>query len=261
MNRFYKIFSIFTLLLLSSTVYGQIPISDEGTITVDCDGGPLILTDSNADGGNYAAGESYTITFCPDGGNAVFFLIDAETEGDIWDVLAGDNISVYDGDDASAPLLGSFSSSTAGPVIYYAATIENPTGCLTIVFNSSASSDGGAGWTSQINCGNQWQPFEIELTTAESTLDEGNYIDICQGEEVMFTANGIFPYADGSGYNQTNDNCYWEWDLGDGTELEGFGLTEVSNTYFEEYFIVNKIHSMNPDELFFPILQFPKQWE
>ncbi len=233
-------FTRVSFLILFTLVWGNfytqtIPISQGGTVDVTCGGAPIIFTDSDASGGNYAAGEDYTITFCPDGGNAVFFLIDAMTAGDTWDVGAGDYITIYDGDNTSANILGSISTATDGPVMYYAATVENPSGCLTIQFNSSATSSGGAGWTSQINCGNQWQPFSIELETSPTAMDDQNYTDICQGDSVHFSANGIFPYSDGSGYNQDNNNCYWEWDLGDGTELEGFGLTEVDNSYTDQF--------------------------
>jgi len=246
MNSFFKLSFILVLALANVKTYAQpVPISQEGTVTVTCGGDPVIFTDSN-ETGNYAAGESYTITFCPDGGNAVFFLIDSETQGDIWDVAAGDVITIYDGDTENSPILGTFNTSIAGPVIYYAATVENLTGCLTINFTSSEISNTGAGWTSQINCGNQWQPFSIELETEPTEMIEGNYIDICQGETVNFTANGVFPYSDGSGYEQNNDNCYFEWDLGDGTELEGFGLTEVSNSYSDEFGFPIKITVTDP---------------
>jgi gliding motility-associated-like protein len=71
----------------------------------------------------------------------------------------------------------------------------------------------------------------MEFESAPSEVDELGYIDICQGETVTITADGVFPYSIGTGYNQTNENSFFEWDLGDGTELSGYGLTTVTNTY------------------------------
>ncbi len=211
-------------------------ISDGGTVTIECGGDLVVLTDSGGSAGGYGPGESFSITICPDGGNAVSFIVDTETVGDEFDIRPGDFLTIFDGPDTGSPILGMYnSSSDALPVISVFATLDNPDGCLTFLFESTVSSTGGAGFTSQIQCGNFWQPFDMEFTSSESEVDAFGYIDICQGEEVTITANGIFPYSDGSGYNQTNDNTYFQWDLGDGTELEGFGLTTVTNTYTAQF--------------------------
>lgn len=237
MNKLFNLILLIACTLTVGSISAQtVPISQGGTLDIVCGEDPVILTDSDADGGNYTAGEDFVMTFCPVGGNAVNFVINADLGTDILDIVAGDLVTVYDGTDTSAPVLGTFNTpSTPNNFVNYAATVENPTGCLTIQFTSSENSGGGAGFTATMFCGNLWQPFSIELETSPSEMTEGNYIDICQGETVTFTANGDFPYADGNGYDQTNDNSYWEWDLGDGTELEGFGLTEVTNTYTEQF--------------------------
>ncbi|MEM7161782.1 MAG: gliding motility-associated C-terminal domain-containing protein [Bacteroidota bacterium] len=227
-----KNFTTLIALLFSVSLIAQTtPISDGGTVDIVCGDPPIILTDAGGDM-NYSAGESFEMTFCPDGGNAIVFLIDTETVGDVFDIASTDQLTVFDGPDTSSPILGSFNSqNTTDPVITINATLDNPSGCLTFLFESSTNSVTGAGFTGQVNCGNFWQPFNIEMTTSTSEIDEFNYVDICQGEMVTFTANGDFPFSTGMGYNQTNENSYFEWDLGPGQTFEGFGLTMVQNTY------------------------------
>jgi len=211
------------------------PISDGGTVSVVCGSSSIVLTDAGAVG-DYSAGESHTMTFCPDGGNAITFIIDTETVGDEFDIASTDFLTVFDGPDTSSPILGIYNSAiTDDIVISVNATLDNPTGCLTFLFESSAGSVTGAGFTGAINCGFFWQPFNIEMNTSSSQIDEFFYVDICQGETVNFEANCDFPFSGGTGYNQTNENSFFEWDLGSGILFSGMGLTNVQNTYDEAF--------------------------
>lgn len=233
-----RIAAIIVSVLLGTMSYAQIeiPISDGGTYEVECGGDIIVLTDA-AGAGNYGPGESFTMTFCPgDGGNAISFIIDTEVNGDIFDVASGDALTVFDGPDTDSPILGVYNNGLLdSPVISLFATLDNPGGCLTFLFESAESSPGGAGWTSQINCGNFWQPFDITFSSGpDSEIDADGYIDICQGETITISATGDFPYA-ADGYNQTVDNTFFEWDMGDGTEFSGLGLVEVTNTYTEQF--------------------------
>lgn len=226
--------SIFSIGLFSQDYL----ISEGGSVDLDCSVSTG-LADSGGPG-SYSAGESFSMTFCPGaGGNAVTFLIDTETAGHEFDIPSGDFLTIFDGSDTSAPVLGTYNSSihdfAALPVIFLNATLDNPSGCLTILFESSTGSTPGAGFTAALGCGNFWQPYSMDFTSSPSEVDEFGYIDICQGETITIEADGVFPHSDGSGYEQTNDNCFFEWDLGDGTELSGFGLTSVTNTYTEQF--------------------------
>jgi len=233
--RAITIFLSLAIISFTGLMAQDIPISQGGTVNVIC-GGPIIVLTDAAGAGSYGPGESFTITFCPDGGNAISFVIDTETSGDEFDIRPGDYLTVFDGPDTGSPVLGVFNNNLMdSPVISLFATLDNPDGCLTFLFESTATSAGGAGWTSQINCGNFWQPFSCEFESSPSEVDDLGYIDICQGEEVTITADGVFPYSTGTGYNQTNENSFFEWKLGDGTELSGFGLTTVTNTYNDQF--------------------------
>ncbi|NNC83010.1 MAG: T9SS type B sorting domain-containing protein [Flavobacteriales bacterium] len=225
-------------------------ISDGGEVELDCS---IATTLADAGGaGNYGPGESFSMTFCPGaGGNAATFLIDTETAGDLFDIPSGDALTIFDGPDTSSPILGVYNNGlhdfNALPVVFLNATLDNLSGCLTILFESSASSPGAPGFTASLGCGNFWQPYSMNFTSSPSEVDDFGYIDICQGETITIVADGDFPYSDGSGYEQTNENCFFEWDLGDGTELEGYGLTTVTNTYTEQFGYPIELYVTDPE--------------
>lgn len=219
--------------LLSFGLFSQVPISNGGQVDILC-GSPINLTDSDPIG-NYGQGEDFQIILCPDGGNAVFFRVSPNEDGHTWDVASIDFIFVYDGTDTSAPLLGVYNSSSHSDGFVVFSTLDNPTGCLTVVFQSAPSTFGGEGWTSEVGCGIQWQPFSIEIESIpESHPPDPGYIDICLGDEVEFTAEGDYPFS-GTGYIQNDANAYYEWDMGEGTTYEGVGLNTVSQTYNDQF--------------------------
>ena len=231
MMRTMKILSSILPLFFGITLMAQ-PISNGGTITFDCDNQTLNITDSNADAGNYAAGENYTITVCPDGGNGVTFSTFAE-DGGSFDLAPGDQLFIYDGDDASDPLIGVFDSNSNGTGFAVTSTIpNNPSGCLTLVFISASGSPGAAGWESFIFCGTIPIPFNASITSDPADVD--GYIDICQGDEVTFTAITDYLY-NGQGYNQSDATSYFIWDIPDGTTIEGYGLTQISHTFPDSF--------------------------
>lgn len=214
-------------------VNGQISIADGGTVDLLCGGGEVTFTDSDADGGNYASDEYQIITICPDGGNAIVLRIVVPDVGDQWDVVPSDQMTIYNGDDNTAPVLGTFSSETHPDGFVVSTTIENLSGCMTIEFISDGADQAG-GWAGILQCGVAWQPFELDITSDPAAGEnDPDYIDVCPGEEVTFTVSGDFPYSstDGNGYEQTEDNIEYVWSMGDGTIFEGTGLTEVSFAY------------------------------
>lgn len=222
------------LLVLPYHLLAQISIEQGGTFNLPC-GGTESFTSPNP-GGNYGPNEVHQITVCADGGNAITLLI-AIIGGDTWDVADGDVLTIYDGPDTSAPLIGSYNSANAPDGLSVASSIENISGCLTIVFLSDGENE-GAGWTGLLECGIGWQPYEIELSSnpIDGENEEG-YIDICLNETVDFTVTGDYPYSDtgGDGYEQSDDNMFFTWDMGDGTTFEGEGLNSVSHTFTGQF--------------------------
>lgn len=108
-----------------------------GSTITTCSG---LFTDSGGASGNYSANENYTVTFCPDGDECLTIdFLTFQTESG-WDFL-----TVYDGPNASSPVLGSFSGN-GGPG---SITRNN---CLTFVFTSDGSFH-QSGWQAEISCG------------------------------------------------------------------------------------------------------------
>lgn len=217
----------FILSGLSVQFFAQ-PISMGGTVTMNCDTQTLNITDSNANAGNYAAGENFEITVCPDGGNGVTFSTFAE-DGGFFDLASGDQFFVYDGDNSGAPLLGVFDDANNATGFAVTSTIaNNPTGCLTFVFISNAGSATATGWESFIFCGINPIPFDASISGDPADVD--GYIDVCQGDEV--TLNAITDYLyNGQGYDQSDATSYFIWDIPDGTTYEGYGLTQITHDF------------------------------
>lgn len=118
--------------------------------------------DNGGVSGAYAANSNDTTVICPDNaGNVVEAMFNSfNTEAGL------DLLYVYDGDNTSAALLGTFSGTTApGPFVGSSAS-----GCLTFVFISSAFTN-NAGWDATINCVTPPTcPFPTNLTAGGSSL-------------------------------------------------------------------------------------------
>ena len=117
-------------LLVSNTFHSQNTLLFDGEVEM-CGG---VFVD-DGDGGPYTEGD-YTFTICPDNpGDAVSiefvaFLLETNPNPNNSDYL-----SIYDGPDATANSLGDY---TGGALqgLPVTATVNNPTGCLTFVFQS-----------------------------------------------------------------------------------------------------------------------------
>ena len=97
-----------------------ISILDNGPVTLDCGAGPAFEHSFNDDntGGAYPPNSNFSITVCPDGiaGSKVTLRMFPEV-GDVWDIHGSDTLFVYDGANASAPLLGAFTEAWYLPVL------------------------------------------------------------------------------------------------------------------------------------------------
>ncbi len=179
------------------------------------------------DAANYPPNSIDSTVFCPDlnlGTKAtVSFGINAGYE---FNVDGSDFIYVYDGPNTSAPLLGVHNSVTDPNGFAYQASWSNPSGCLTVVFISDGANE-GSGWVANVQCGNQYQPFEAHMqayingqgSDALDPLDTG-FVDICFGDSILFVATPSFPYSfdsTGYGYSQNiNQDIDFAWEITDG---------------------------------------------
>ncbi|NHM03061.1 choice-of-anchor L domain-containing protein, partial [Flavobacterium difficile] len=92
--------------------------------------------------GAYGNNQNITTTICPDNTGDVVTVIFNE-----FNLAAGDNLTIRNGNLATSPLLGTFTGANLPPSF----TSTSPTGCLTFVFTSNGTgvSDG---WEASIYC-------------------------------------------------------------------------------------------------------------
>ena len=111
-----------------------------GTAPPVCGGN---FVDTGGPTGNYANSENITTTICPTnpGDQVTVTFTSFATENSF------DFLKIYDGDNASATLLGNFTGTTLPPAF----TSSAASGCLTFVFTSDTSVP-SAGWIANITC-------------------------------------------------------------------------------------------------------------
>jgi len=142
------------------------------TVSSACD---QQFTDSGGASGPHQNNETIEWIFCPDNvGEAVsvtFSSFNVETRGatDCWD-----DLTVYNGNNTSAPLLGAFCGTTVadapgGGVI----SATNATGCLTFVFDSDGSITRD-GWVATISCLTCSEPVVTDITTTSENCAGAN---------------------------------------------------------------------------------------
>ncbi|HQO88127.1 MAG TPA: PKD domain-containing protein, partial [Bacteroidia bacterium] len=207
------------------------------SLSVDCNVGNIIytcsgtFTDTGGAGGDYAASESYEVTYCPDipGYNIVLDFTSFVTEENY------DELAVYDGLTSAAPNIGGYHGSTTSglPLLgIVRPTPTNTSGCLTFTFDSDGSGQ-YAGWSANISCAYPCQEVQVGSTStspAYSTVSGVNYVDVCQGVGITFNATGSYP-ENGLYYTQSDATSTFTWYMGDGTILTG---TSVNHTYATE---------------------------
>ncbi len=164
--------------------------------------------DSGGPSGNYLVGETYVITFTP-GTAGAYINIDFSN----WAVAHGDNLEIFDGPNVSSPSYGVLNSTLSPVGLVIRASVLNPTGSLTLKWTSVGTS---SGWVAAVSCGLPCQNYSVSLlsSTPPFHVDSGYYyIDICPGDSVSMTAQGIYPLND-SVYHQNDTTTHFEWDMG-----------------------------------------------
>jgi subtilisin-like proprotein convertase family protein/bacterioferritin-associated ferredoxin len=187
--------------------------------------------DTGGSGGSYSSNENITTTYCPDqaGFSMIlnFTFFNTETNYDY--------LYVYDGIDATAPNIGAYHGTGGSglPLIgQVSPTPSNTTGCLTFVFASDGSVT-RPGWAANISCAYPCQEVEIgsyNANPAFNTVGGIDYVDICQGEQITFSATGNYP-ENGLYYAQNDATSTFTWFLGDGNVQTG---SSINYTYGAE---------------------------
>lgn len=198
--------------------FTSIPISDGGTVTVNCGASdPIFFTDDNSGSSSFQepySNQNFTMTLCPDApGEALsleFLVFSLETG-----VAASDNdiLYIYDGDNTSAPLVGTGEDTSLDNVTITASDV-NPTGCITVEFvvNSGAFA-GNQGWVAQVTCETPcaYPDAVVAIASPGALPGDPGTVGLCIDEEVALDASGSLPGSAGVAL----DSLIWNW--GDGT--------------------------------------------
>ena len=144
-------------------------------------------------------------------------------------IHSSDTLYVHDGMDTNAPLIGAYNNFT-NPILNLLAidaTLANSSGCLTVRFVSGNSNEAN-GFNAVVSCETKCQEIisSLDLNLTSPSPDT-NYIAICPGTEVNFSANATFP-ENNAMYPQSEASTSFEWVFGDGTTATG---ENVSHTY------------------------------
>ena len=212
----------FFLLFFSFTAPGQNFLMD-GTPINSCGG---FFLDSGGGINDYGPNENFETTICPDGSSGTHVRLNFSGV----DIEGTDFLCFFDGTDATAPSLGCSYEYLPGAPFIIQATAANPTGCVTVTFNSDGAGQ-GAGWAAAIECIPACQIITAVLADSDPLVNppDTGYIDICPGDRVDFEGIGLYP-QNGVVYNHSDLTSTFEWNFGDGTI--GLG-NNASHTYDE----------------------------
>ena len=121
-------------------VYHASPIQDGNVTVTDCRG---LFLPSGSDCGHYGNDENFKMTLYPDanGRKIILDFLDFKTQP------TTDILTIYDGTSTNAPIIGSYSGTTAPGCI----TATNPEGALTITFVSNTYIT-FFGWVAKVTC-------------------------------------------------------------------------------------------------------------
>ncbi|TXD82471.1 PKD domain-containing protein, partial [Subsaximicrobium wynnwilliamsii] len=197
------------LFLFSLNALAQDLVMQNGAFT-RC--APDKFYDSGGASGFYGDNENFIITICPSDDDA-FIILDFTAFST---QLNTDVLTIYDGDDVTAPLVGSYSGAAGpGKVI---ASETNTSGCLTVQFVSNGSGT-TTGWAADIICAVPCQDIDPFV---ESTIPEANatgVVQIAANDSVTFTGNANFA-TDGTG-------ATYKWNFGFGPAITGQTVTRT----------------------------------
>ncbi|MDA8573051.1 choice-of-anchor L domain-containing protein, partial [Flavobacteriaceae bacterium] len=174
-----------------------------------------ILYDSGGAADSYQNSENFTLTICAENpGDAIqldFSFFDTQQNGDF--------LTIYDGADTSASVIGVYSGNVSPGVVQ----ATNASGCLTVEFSSNGFMQ-RPGFAATISCATPCQDIEAFIATTDPPAGLGGNIVISQGDSVDFTGGATFS-IDGTG-------ATYDWDFGgEASTTTGSGDTVVSHTF------------------------------
>jgi gliding motility-associated-like protein len=183
--------------------------------TINLCGGTIV---DDASGGSYSDTQ-YTMVLCPDNPGDVIqldftaFALQTSPNGNNSDYL-----SIYDGDTSGAPPLGDYTGNSLQGVAV-TGTINNVTGCLTLVFDPNGNPNAGfPGFSALVSCTTPCAP-PTAASVISNPLPIGfeQSVSVCLHSPVTFSDNGSFAQP---GFNLEQ----FIWNFDDGTVDTTSGL-------------------------------------
>lgn len=233
-------------MLCSFGVFAQMPIpftaaSNNQTFNT-CNG---FIIDSGGQGGaGYSNNENITITLCPDVPGEIIsvvfnlFSLDLTDDNPAPNITNVDVMSVYDGTSTAANSLGTYSGTQLQGVVIEA-TALNPTGCITLQFNSNSIGTGM--FTASVSCETPCNdPFAGGIIVNGITPDS---IRVCPGEVINFQEQGSIAQM---GFALVD----YSWDFMDGTTANGQSVSHSYSTpgqYRVQLFVTDDNGCSNPN--------------
>ncbi|WP_452221073.1 choice-of-anchor L domain-containing protein, partial [Lacinutrix salivirga] len=215
---------LFILLFSFFYSFSQDILMQDGTVN-NCGG---TFYDTGGSANSYSNDEDFTITICPDGPDQTIQLV-----FNSFSTALLDNLTIYDGDDTTGTVIGTYFGSTSPPGTV---TATNPSGCITINFVSNATNT-GPGWEAEINCLQACQTITPAIDSTNPMANGAGVVEVGAGVSVDFNGSATFSEDDtGATYN---------WDFGDGTN--GVGAS-VSHTFTNAgtYTVTFSVTDANP---------------
>jgi gliding motility-associated-like protein len=196
------------LVMWTQTLKAQAYLMNGSPIT-DCSG---TFYDSGGAAGHYGANEHFVTTICSDATSGTHIQLNFSGI----ELGPGASLCFYDGPTTGATKLSCASDYPPGQPFIVQATAENPSGCLTVQFDSG-NGPTAAGWAAVIKCVASCQQVLSKLVSTNPTalpVDTG-WIDVCPGKRIFFNGAGQYP-QNGFAYPQSDLTTTFEWNFGDG---------------------------------------------
>ncbi len=210
------------ILFLPMALSAQNYLMNSSPVT-DCSGN---FYDSGGPSSNYGNNQNFTKTICSDGTGGTHVKLSFSGAN----VAAGDLLCFYDGPTSAAPLIACSTDFVPGQPFVVQATANNPSGCITVTFQSNGSGT-ASGWSSAMSCVPNCQTVLADILSslpAITPADTG-WIDICPGDRVFFNGAGIYP-QNNFAYTQSDLTTSFEWNFGDGGIAYGPNTSHNFNT-------------------------------
>ena len=233
-----RIFILLSLLLCGviSTISAQTVVTMGGS-TTSVTGCNFVIYDHGGQNGDYGPYRNDILTIHSNSSTTSNVQLSLQVNNT--DISSTDTLYIYDGDsDVDSLLIAAVNSSTLtgiGNEIIFTATIQNPTGALTLKFVSD-SIENGSGFIINSTCVQACQRVGIEIDSVLSShvphLDDDGfyYVDLCGHDTLHMVLHGLFLDNDYN-YHQDDANTTFKWDLGV-EYLEGVGMN-VLDYFFE----------------------------